>query len=29
VAGLDPDSVMPQKGKRLTPEQIGLLRAVD
>src|SRR5437016_2036231 len=27
VAGLDPDSVMPQKGKRLTPEQIGLLRA--
>src|SRR5438876_10271255 len=27
VAGLDPDSVMPQKGKRLTPEQIDLLRA--
>src|SRR5437879_2746062 len=27
VAGLDPDAVMPQKGKRLTPEQIGLLRA--
>src|SRR6266542_2506445 len=27
VAGLDPDNVMPQKGKRLTPEQIGLLRA--
>src|ERR1044071_2335797 len=27
VAGLDPDSVMPQKGKRLSPEQIGLLRA--
>src|SRR5439155_27205648 len=27
VAGLDPDSVMPQKGKRLTPEQVGLLRA--
>src|SRR5690242_15431770 len=27
VAGLDPDSVMPQKGKRLTAEQIGLLRA--
>ncbi len=27
VAGLDPDSVMPQKGKRLTLEQIGLLRA--
>ena len=27
VAGIDPDTVMPQKGKRLTPEQIGLLRA--
>src|SRR6266545_7587402 len=27
VAGLDPDSVMPQKGKRMKPEQIGLLRA--
>src|SRR2546421_10678472 len=27
VAGLDPDSVMPQKGKRLTPGEIGLLRA--
>jgi mono/diheme cytochrome c family protein len=27
VAGVDPDNVMPQKGKRLTPEQIGLLRA--
>ncbi|HXT39353.1 MAG TPA: DUF1549 domain-containing protein, partial [Candidatus Angelobacter sp.] len=27
VAGLDPDSVMPQKGKRLTSGQIGLLRA--
>jgi hypothetical protein len=27
VAGIDPDYVMPQKGKRLTPEQIGLLRA--
>src|SRR2546430_1787473 len=27
VAGLDPDSVMPQKGKRLTPGQIGVLRA--
>src|ERR1051326_2039616 len=26
VVGLDPDSVMPQKGKRLTPEQVGLLR---
>src|ERR1043166_5611077 len=27
VAGGDRDSVMPQKGKRLTAEQIGLLRA--
>jgi mono/diheme cytochrome c family protein len=27
VAGLDPDLVMPQKGTRLKPEQIGLLRA--
>jgi len=27
VAGLDPDSVMPQKGKRLTTEEIGVLRA--
>jgi hypothetical protein len=27
VAGLDPDSVMPEKGPRLKPEQIGLLRA--
>lgn len=27
VAGADPDSVMPKKGSRLTPEQIGLLRA--
>jgi mono/diheme cytochrome c family protein len=27
VAGLDPDNVMPQKGSRLKPEQIGLLRA--
>jgi Protein of unknown function (DUF1549)/Protein of unknown function (DUF1553)/Planctomycete cytochrome C len=27
VQGLDPDSVMPKKGSRLTPEQIGLLRA--
>src|SRR5207253_3252484 len=26
VQGLDPDSVMPKKGSRLTPEQIGLLR---
>jgi hypothetical protein len=27
VAGIDPDYVMPQKGKRLTPEQVGTLRA--
>jgi mono/diheme cytochrome c family protein len=27
VAGVDPDNVMPRKGKRLTPEQIGILRA--
>lgn len=27
VAGVDPDYVMPQKGKRLTPDQVGLLRA--
>jgi mono/diheme cytochrome c family protein len=27
VQGVDPDEVMPQKGTRLTPEQIGLLRA--
>ena len=27
VAGTDPDEVMPQKGKRLTPEEVGLLRA--
>lgn len=27
VAGLDPDLVMPQKGSRLKPAQIGLLRA--
>jgi len=27
VAGLDPDTVMPQKGERLTAQQIGLLRA--
>ena len=27
VAGLDEDKVMPPKGERLTPEQIGLLRA--
>lgn len=27
VVGFDPDSIMPQKGSRLTPAQIGLLRA--
>ncbi|MBI3414995.1 MAG: DUF1549 domain-containing protein [Verrucomicrobia bacterium] len=27
VAGLDPDNVMPKKGSKLTPTQIGLLRA--
>jgi hypothetical protein len=27
VAGLDPKQVMPKKGERLTPEQVGLLRA--
>jgi hypothetical protein len=27
VAGLDPDKVMPQKGERLSPEQVGILRA--
>lgn len=27
VAGTDPDSVMPQKGTRLTPEQVATLRA--
>jgi cytochrome c553 len=27
VAGLDPENVMPQKGSRLTEEQIGILRA--
>ena len=27
VSGLDPDLIMPQKGDRLTAEQIGLLRA--
>ncbi len=27
VAATDPDDVMPKKGSRLTPEQIGLLRA--
>ncbi|MSU35682.1 MAG: DUF1549 domain-containing protein [Pedosphaera sp.] len=27
VSGLDPDSVMPQKGTKLTREQVGLMRA--
>lgn len=27
VSGLDPDNVMPVKGSRLTPEQVGLFRA--
>jgi mono/diheme cytochrome c family protein len=27
VAGDDPDTIMPKKGKKLTPEQIGVLRA--
>ncbi|HTG44582.1 MAG TPA: DUF1549 domain-containing protein, partial [Verrucomicrobiae bacterium] len=27
VSGLDPDNVMPQKGSKLTSEQVGLLRA--
>jgi mono/diheme cytochrome c family protein len=27
VSGLDPDNVMPKKGKRLTAEEVGLLRA--
>jgi mono/diheme cytochrome c family protein len=27
VSGVDPDNVMPRKGKRLSPEQIGILRA--
>src|SRR5437660_12262020 len=26
VQGFDPESIMPKKGSRLTPEQIGLLR---
>ena len=28
VAGLEADAIMPLKGERLTPEQIGLLRAM-
>lgn len=27
VSGLDPDNVMPKKGSKLTPQQVGLLRA--
>ncbi len=27
VAGMDPDSIMPKKGDRWTPKQVGLLRA--
>ena len=27
VAGVDPENVMPKKGSRLTPEQVGLFRA--
>ena len=27
VSGLDPDSVMPKKGKRLTPQEVGIVRA--
>jgi hypothetical protein len=27
VSGLDPDNVMPVKGSKLTPRQVGLLRA--
>jgi len=27
VSGVDPDNIMPQKGKRLTAEQVGLVRA--
>src|SRR5436190_7530661 len=27
VSGTDPERIMPRKGKRLTPEQIGILRA--
>jgi mono/diheme cytochrome c family protein len=27
VSGLDPDEVMPKKGKKLTPEQVGVVRA--
>ena len=27
ISGLDPESVMPKKGKKLTPAQVGLMRA--
>src|SRR5688500_7751088 len=27
VSGIDPDNVMPQKGSKLTKEQVGILRA--
>lgn len=27
VSGLDPDNIMPNKGRKLTPEEIGVLRA--
>jgi mono/diheme cytochrome c family protein len=27
VAGLDPETIMPKKGRKLTPEQVGLFRA--
>jgi len=27
ISGLDPDAVMPEKGSKLTPEQVGLMRA--
>src|SRR4029077_10091859 len=27
VQGFDPDNVMPRKGSRLTPQQVGVLRA--
>ncbi|SVC54436.1 uncharacterized protein METZ01_LOCUS307290, partial [marine metagenome] len=27
VAGIDPDNVMPKKGSKFTPEQVGLVRA--
>lgn len=27
ISGLDPETIMPKKGKKLTPEQVGLVRA--